>query len=424
MSVIDLGELRDPYQPVPPVRPRRPAPRLPLVALALLVTLVTLAASSPLPVRQVAVVPFLLGGEVVVADDLLLVIDPSVRRGGPRTATAYRLPGVERVWQTTLPQGDMYWNAVPLAGLLLLSGYHPQTQDAQTVAVDPRTGAHRWQQSGQAVDTAGGGLLLEDLDEDRSGTVRAVDPCCGTPRWQVPVPAGGPVYGASGRKADRLVLAAPDGRVEVRDAGSGAVLAAADLPVPRNDSDPLVQVVGDLLVIPDGGRLTAYGLDRLDRRWQTAMPGVDYAINCGTVVCGHASDTLAGFDAATGRVRWARERWNPVWADEGHLIVTPLTSTSGDLIQLLLVDPGSGGVRAELGRWRLLGRWNRADPLLVVRPRAQPPGGLVVGEVDLATATTRVVDVLPDADRDCRSVDGDLLCRRRDGSLGLWPSAR
>lgn len=420
MTVIDLGELRDTYPPEPPVVSRRAARRMPLAVAVLLVALATMVASTPLPVRDVVVVPFRPGGDAVVADDLLLVLDPADRPGGPRSATAYRLPRAEQVWQATLPVQGRYWGAAPLGGLLLVTGYDPEAHDDQTVALDPRTGAYRWQQPGRPVGATGDGLLLEVVGADRSGTVRAVDPCCGTLRWQVPVPAGGPAYVATDWTVDRFVVADPKGRVEVRDAGSGRILTAADLPVPPSEFGPGVQVLGDLLITVDGGRLTAYGLDRLDRRWQATMPGMAYAMGCGDAVCGHAADVLTAFDAVTGRPLWTREGWNPVWAEGSHLIVTPITNTSGDLMHLVLLDPVSGSVRAELGKWSLVGRWTREEPLLAVRPRAQQPGGLVVAELDVAAATTRVIDVLPEATVGCQSVEGDLLCRRVAGGLGWW----
>lgn len=426
MTVIDLGELRDVHHPEPPVRPRRPARRVPMFAAVLLVVLVTLVASSPLPVRDVIVVPFRLGGDRFVAGDLLLVMDPSDRLGGPRSVTAYRLPHAEQVWQTTLPVEGLYWGAFVRGGLLLVTGYDPESHDDETVAVDVRTGAYRWQQPGQAVPVAGNGLLLEVLGEDGSGTVRAVDLCCGTPRWQVSVPPGGPAYQATGWEVDRMATITTRGRAEVRDTGTGRVLAAADLPVPDlpvpdRQFGPAAQVVGDLLVTADGGLMTAYGLDRLDRRWQVPMPDGAYATACGGVICTFSTPgVVAALDAATGRTLWTHEGWDPMWAEGRHLMVVRMENSDNRLRDLVLVDPASGRVRAELGRWDLVDRWGAEGPLLAVRPRTQPPGGLVVAELDVNAATARILDVLPEAAGECQSADGGLLCRRRDGSLGLW----
>ncbi|MGN9776619.1 outer membrane protein assembly factor BamB family protein [Micromonospora sp. H33] len=427
MTLIDLGELRDVAQPERPARARPPSRRVPVFLAVLLVALVTLVASAPLPVRDVVLVPFRLGSDRMIAGELLLVVDPSDRPGGSRSVTAYRLPVGEVgwraplpvAWRAPLPVAGEFWGVSAVADLLLVTGYDPQAHDNRTLAVDARTGAYRWQQPGSAVATAGGGLLLEVLGEDRSGTVRAVDPCCGTLRWQVVVAAGGPTYRATGGEIDRVVLNTPGGRVEVRDAGSGRILTAADLPVPESTFGSATQVLADLLVTVDGALVTAYGLDRLDRRWQATVPDVVYVMECGHVVCAQTrSDVLAGLDARTGAPLWTRTGWNTVWAEGRHLIVTSITNTGGEFSDLVLVDPADGSVRAELGRWDLIGRWTNAEPLLAVRPR--PTGGLVVAEVDAEAASVRILDVLPEAIGDCQSVDGDLLCRRRDGSLGLW----
>ncbi|QGN47399.1 PQQ-binding-like beta-propeller repeat protein [Micromonospora sp. WMMC415] len=418
MTLIDLGELRDVEHPESSARPRRVALRMPVFLAVLLAALATLAASTPLPVRDVVVVPSRLGADQIVAGGLLMVVDPADRRGGPRSMTAYRLSGGDPVWRVPLPASGTFWGGHAQAGLLLVTGFDPESYESETVALDPRTGTSRWRQPGRAVPVAGGGLLLEALGEDGSGAVRAVDPCCGTLRWRARVSAGGPTYGATGTLVDRVVLGDPRGRVEVRAAGTGAVLATADLGSAEGSPSRQWSVVADVLVSVDGARVTAYGLDRLDRRWTATVPAAMYAMDCGVFVCVHVQPgSLSALDATTGRLLWTRTDLNPLLAEPDGLIVTGVTSAT-TLMDLALLDPVTGETRAELGRWELAPRWSGDEPLLAVRPH--PARGAVVAEVDLVAATVRILDVLPEAAGGCQAVDGGLVCLRHDGSLGLW----
>ncbi|MER7456956.1 PQQ-binding-like beta-propeller repeat protein [Micromonospora sp. NPDC126480] len=423
MTVIDLGELRPAYQPVPPVRPRRKAPRLPLLAVVLLVALVTSAASAPVPARDAAVVPAPLGADWIVGDGSLFIVHPPERIGADRSVTAHRLPSGAEVWRAPLPVSGEFRGLVVGPDLLFLSGNDLRSRDSLTVALDMATGARRWQQPGAALLVAGGNVVLREVADDETVTLRAVEACCGTLRWQEYVPSQAFGYHFTDVGADRVVLTYPSGRIEVRDAGTGVEVASADLPGIAGRPADVAQVVGDLLLIADGTRVTGYGVDRLDRRWQAAVPGGMYAGRCGGQLCFRSpAGSLQALDAATGRPLWSLDGRNDPWELSGRLVLARLSVTGTGRPDLAVLDPATGAVRAELGRWWLARSPRPDDPLIGVR--AHPDGGLLVAELDTAVGAVRPLDVLPDAAADCEVADGCLLCRRNDGSLGLWSLRR
>ncbi|MER7456955.1 PQQ-binding-like beta-propeller repeat protein [Micromonospora sp. NPDC126480] len=421
MSLIDLGELRDDHRPEPPVRRRRPGTGAWGFPVVLLLALLTLVASVPVPGRETVVVPAGLGVDRMVVGDLLLVVAPRTPQASERSMTAYRLPGVERVWQAPVPVDGEFWHATARGDVVLVTGNSPQDQRSATMALDARTGEHRWRLPGSAVDLADGNVLLEESSIEGGYTFRAVDPCCGTPRWQLRLPLGEVRYRFAGPGLDRLVTRDPEGLVEVRDTGTGAVLAAADLD-PAGDDKWSPDIVGDLLFVSSGSapEVTAYGLDRLDRRWRATAPANVFAVDCGAAVCFQSrSGAVRAVDAATGRPAWNLEGWSDVWALSGRLLAVRFDVTGGNRPYLAALDPATGAIRAELGRWELAHSPRRDEPLIGLRPH--PGGGLFVAELDLAAGVVRPLDVLPEAAGDCEVARWHLLCRRPDASLGLWP---
>ncbi|SCE73928.1 Outer membrane protein assembly factor BamB, contains PQQ-like beta-propeller repeat [Micromonospora coriariae] len=419
--VIDLGELR--HEPEPDTRPRRPrANGRPLrCALVLLFVLATLVAAGPVSRRAVVPLPARLGANVVVTDDLFLVIDPITPQTPQRRLAAYRLPGGEPVWQVPLPAEGRYWGVTPLAGMLLVTGYEvgSEGRGALTVVLDRATGAYRWQQPGSPVELADGNILFQPGGEDEPGSLRVVDTCCGTVRWQLTTAPGEINYGTAGNAVDRVLLRNADGSFEIRDAATGRVLTRARLRV-GGGAYETVQVVDGLLFTVGGtpAMVTAYGLDQLDQRWSTTADGSLYATGCDPVVCLQTrSGRLRAVDPATGRELWSSERWGWVWPVAGRLVATTLSSAGPGAEQLVVLDPPTGRVLADLGRWELAGS-DLGGPMIGLR--RHPDGGLLVAELDVRAGTVRMLDVLPDANGECQASPGRLLCRRVDGSYGLW----
>ncbi|SIN39650.1 PQQ-binding-like beta-propeller repeat protein [Micromonospora cremea] len=420
---IDLGELRHEPEPAPLPRPPRANGRPLRCALVLLFVLVTLAAAAaPPPRRAVVTLPAMLGADVMDLGDLFLVIDPITPQTPQRRLAAFRLPGGEPVWKVPLPAEGRYWGVASAAGMLLVTGHEigPDRQGTLTVVLDRATGAYRWQQPGSPVQLADGNLLFQSGGENEPVSLRAVDPCCGTLRWQLPTTSDYTIYGGTGRGVERVVVNQVDGPVEVRDATTGAVLARADLRPPGGGPFGSVQVVNDLLLIVGEApvAVTAYGLDRLDRRWSSTADRIDFVSDCGPVLCLQTrSNGLRAVDPATGRELWSSERWGWVWPFDGRLMATTLSSAGPGAEQLVVLDPPTGRVLAELGRWELAGS-DPGGPMIGLR--RYPGGGLLVAELNVRAGTVRTLDVLSDANGECQASPGRLLCRRVDGSYGLW----
>ncbi|MEU5561659.1 PQQ-binding-like beta-propeller repeat protein [Micromonospora musae] len=429
-GVIDLGELRHERDPEELPRPPRSVGRPLRVALVLLVVLATLVSAAPLPRREVVALPAAVGAEALIAGDLYLVVEPTGPNGSQRRLDAYRLPGGELLWQVPLPVQGRYWGMSIQDGMLLIAGYEAMAGDPPgtvTIALDPATGKSRWQQPGSPLPVSGGGLLLETGDEEQGRTLRVVDSCCGRVRWHAQTPAGQFTFRTTESGIDRVVLSTADGQVEVRDASTGAVRAEADLwnltdrretGAPTDGRDVGVQVVGDVLLTL-GGRpatVTAYDLDGLRLRWRTELGEAFYASECGPVLCFQGrSEELQAIDPATGRRLWTGRGWI-AWSTRDGLVAT--RANSGGAMQLEVLDPVTGAVRGELGRWETVPPSGLDGPVIGIRP--QPGGGLLVAELDLTTGTARPLDVLREASGDCQSIGYQLACRKPTGGYGLW----
>ncbi|MEU4641382.1 PQQ-binding-like beta-propeller repeat protein [Micromonospora sp. NPDC023814] len=423
MTLIDLGELRDEPDgetrlPRPPLAVGRPL-RITLV-LALLVA--TLAGAAPAPERFSFVVPARLGSEAFLDGGWLYVVERAEDEpGGTVDVRAYALPArtpadgraPAPLWRARVPAAGRFWQVQSVPGVVLFSVTREQTL-GETVALDPATGRERWRQPGHPWPDLAGTLLVQTAD-----SVRSVDPVSGRALWSVRTPPEGAHFGVRDGLIARIVLLMADGRAEVRDPRSGDLLHAADLRPDRQPAFGQTVVTDDLLLVvqPQAGVVTAYGLDGLRPRWETRVPLVEHVIDCGELLCAAGqTGELRALDPATGAVRWTAEgRMGVLSGREGRLLALAPGST-GERFSVL--DAATGRQVADLGTWQLM-PWQDADRLLAVRPAAFG-GGLVVGELDVVAGRSRVVDVLRDASGDCRGGTGTVLCRLRTGEYGVW----
>ncbi|GGO26293.1 outer membrane protein assembly factor BamB family protein [Micromonospora parathelypteridis] len=420
--IIDLGELRHGQEADPLPRPPRANGRLSRCALVLLLVLATVASAGLPSRRPMVTLPAQIASETLLTDDLFVVLDPNPAQPTQRRLNAFRLPGGEPVWQTAVPVEGRAWGITSVAGTLLVTVYERAVpgEGVLSVAFDRETGAYRWQQPGSPVKLADGNLLLQSGGEDEPVSLRAVDPCCGTVRWQLPGAAAYASLRDTGHGVDRVVLNQADGSIEVHDASTGAVLARADLGAPVGGTPGFVQVINDLLLIirESPTTITAYGLDQLDLRWSSTTGRVDFVQDCGPVLCSQTrSAGLRAIDPATGQERWRSERWAWLFPYDGRLVATLLNSTGTAVQQLVVLDPMTGRELAELGRWELA-QFALGGPLVGVREH--PDGGLLVAELDVRAGEARLTDVLPDGARNCQATAAILLCQRVDGSYRLF----
>ncbi|OZV79241.1 hypothetical protein CA850_17680 [Micromonospora echinospora] len=427
MALIDLGEVRD--DPEPAVRPRPGVPRPWRVALVLGLVLATLAGAAPAPGRVSVTVPGRAGAEAFLAGDQLVVVGP--RSGGVpggRELTVYDLPDDGRAapstlrarWRRTVPDAPRIWPMAAAAGVLLVTSNDGGRESALTVALETATGRERWRQPGSPMLTEGGRVLLTVRSGEDGQSVRVVDPATGSVFWSVPGRPTWTDHRFAERGIDRLVWILPSGRIEVRDADTGRLLAGAPVDLGAPDVGVGGQVTGDLLLAVriDPPTLTAYGLDRLDRRWTVDLPSVAYVTSCGTaLLCSwEQAGGVRALDRATGRTVWHDPRWLAGFPVGDRLVAT--TSVSPVREEVVLLDLATGRELANLGSWNGLQTPVEGGPPIVSREIRDR--GLLVAELDVVRGRPRILDVLPGSHGGCRFYPELLLCQQLDGSFRLW----
>ncbi|MEH0842043.1 PQQ-binding-like beta-propeller repeat protein [Micromonospora sp. CPCC 205711] len=419
MTVIDLGELRHDDQPAP--EPRRPrAVGRPLrVAVAGLLALLSLVAAAPPPDRPVRLVSRTLPEPAfLVAGELLVLVESTGGGSLPaRRLHALALADGRERWTWALPGGAQLAGFDTVADGVVVSLDTGRGQES--VLLDRGDGRVRWRQPGVAVPTGDGGLLL---NTNTTGEVilRRVHPVSGAVRWTAAMPFGMVMYRMAGPRIAAIVVVDDGGRVEIRDPATGVRRFAFRVPAARDETYEVSQVVGDLLLV-DGepGQLDAYELDTGKRRWQLPYDRpAPFAYECDSAVCvGRPNGGMRVLDPATGRPRWAGEQWAPAFRVGDRL----LAARAGESDQLALLDPATGRVTADLGRWRLLGGPWLPRPLLLTRPLAGDRH--LVGELD-AEGAIRLRDVVPEAGDLCSAQRGAMVCWGHTGELRLWRLTR
>ncbi|MEH1013088.1 PQQ-binding-like beta-propeller repeat protein [Micromonospora sp. CPCC 206060] len=444
MSLIDLGELRGESVPDPGPRPVRRDIRLLRAAGVLVLTLLALSAAVPPQPLAEAVVPARLGARVHIAGDLLLVADPPDLTGNsdnpPPQVIAYRLPQAREVWRQASPfptSGEI--QGVERVGDLLVlfgGGGHGPEARSWSVAVGAADGVARWQFPGGSHGFTAGGLPLFWESDGTTGTetLRAVDPQTGRVRWSLPLPAGVTVTMRPRQdRAESLLAVDLSGKLTTYRADSGERTGTAELPA----AGPLLAyrtIVGvhDLLVATDtGGTVTAYGYPGLDRRWSMQLDERQsefHPLPCGRYACTFHLGGMQILDPATGRVLAADQRWQFILAVGDHLLVTSAHELSTSVDPVWVVDPGTSRVVGDLGRWRLpllawVGVYEAGEPVIGIRidPVSRR---MLIAELDPTESRARVLGAVQSISGECHTGSGVLVCRRMDGSVGVWPVGR
>ncbi|MFI6759659.1 PQQ-binding-like beta-propeller repeat protein [Micromonospora sp. NPDC050417] len=433
------------------------------VLLALLLATMGAAGTGPARISEVTI-PARLGTSVVTGVDRLFLIDPVDPAAESRQqVSAYRLPGGEPLWRVRMPVPGPLGGYTLIGDTLVLTSDWGSVAPRRTVGVDTATGAISWLRTASfdAV-SAHGDVLLWTPDADTTGagvpdgeeipdgfgmwtpgTLEAIAPDSGAVRWSVELPAGAVHdYTATTDEAagwfdgplpDRAMIGLPGGRIEVRDLDSGQVVRSAELPAPGAGgvgSWP-PGAVGDLLLRPEGARsLTAYGLERFERRWT-----IDWDTDrdpwpqpCGAVLCAfRPNGGVRVLDPDTGAVRWSDDRWS-VLHSVGPYLIGSDEARQQPAPGLSVLDPGTGRVLGDLGAWQVLGSltdgaapadgWTGGPRLIGFRTGQD--GRALVAAVDLATVSTRPLAVLSGISGDCRYAHAVLICRRLDATIGVW----
>ncbi|MFG1951268.1 PQQ-binding-like beta-propeller repeat protein [Micromonospora sp. NPDC048830] len=437
MTLIDLGELRGDAEPEPPARPPRAVGRPLRVALAGALALLTLAASAAVVRPPSTVLPGRVGAvEVAVTPDRVYVAEREGPESGGREVAAYATPTragepLRLLWRVSLPGAGGLFGLAERDGVVFVN-VDLDTDHPQTILVDAKTGGRLSRHPGSGAPTVGGGLLLLGNSTLGAPGLQLVDLASGRVRWSLPQSLVTFNYHRRGELVDRVVVTSDllpgadrDGRIEVRDVVSGAVLAARDLKGRERPTYRQVNLAGELLLVtegePGGGAVvTAYGLAALDRRWERRLAEFGQAEQCGALLCVSAPrrGEVSALDPATGRTRWSNPRWPWFLVARGDRLLVGAVDQRPTGGGFAVLDAATGRQLGELGRWQLTFARDPDAPLFGVRRTRE--GDLLVAELDLARAEARVLDVLPDATGECVVAGRSAVCRRVGGAFGWW----
>lgn len=417
--LIDLGEARDAPvvgRPPPWPRSRRRAAGTVAMAVALLATI---GAASP--VRSAlahATIPVDGPAQMWADGDQVYVLSPIANQPGSdeRTVAMYRLPSGRMAWRVSLPSTGPPRGVITVAGVVLVVVAEGQT--VETVALRPDTGQVLWRRPGWWQEADERWLVLWHQSPGAAlQTLTSVAPDTGQVRWSLSMPQDELLMPDSGR----VVRWPRSGPVEVRDLDTGAVLVAADVPRPLEgtlpDANPDVQVSDGLLLVAErtGERplTTAYGLDRLDRRWQAEIDLTKEYVSsgCGDALCvGGVAGGVRLVDRATGRIRWSDPRWGYLQRAGPYLIAF---GPPPEPKRMAVLDPATGRQIGDLESWDV----SEPDPagrMLGVRMRGDRAW---IAVLDPALAP-RVLGVANGV-YSCAAGASAVICRHAGGSVGI-----
>jgi PQQ-like domain len=432
--VIDLGEL--PQRGQSPAAAPATRPPFPYRAVlgGLAVILVALCAGAarregpPTP----TVIAARLDDTTFVAGDRLFVVGAGTDPSGPapqnKTISAYALPAGTLLSRTTVAVSGAIFDVVAVADTILVSYQVDTVGTEATVAFAAGTDRALWRHPARLLAvSARDGLVLLRENSPQLGNLHwyGIDLATGATRWALDQPALGYTTEADYRDGfpARLVTAGVDGRVDVRDTASGTVLARATVPVPRDWSRGGISMwaVDDMVLLGGRAGTTAYALADLSRRWTTTLDLAEQYVlpHCDNGICVvGAFNGVQVIDSATGRQRWASDRWGILDPAGAYLLASNSQRPAGQQ-PLAVVDPLTGRQHGDFGAWRVTGD-PRPDGTIIGLRRY--PGQDVVWYAVLnpATLTMRLLGAAQRVTDDCRTTQDVLICRRLDASVGLW----
>jgi hypothetical protein len=431
--VIELGEAHGQVDDVdlltaPAMRGRSWTPII--VAIVAVLLLGGSAAPPASPLRELLTLPFQPTDTfAVTADSMLLVHSPE--RGD---LTAYDLRSGKQRWQAPAPAAAYRLRSG--GGLVLLRPRAAGPADPGTLAVAENTGEPRWRRAGTVVAVAGEPTVLA-VSEARSiagggrrveDSVVGVDAATGRTRWTVAVPSTAVLQPVPGVPA-RALFVHGDGRVELRDLETGALLAANRLP-PADYAPDNPTVIGDTLLlrhpIRDAPMVTAYGVGDLTARWSLPADATYDSEVCGGNACLVGRTGVRAVDLASGAELWSRSGWRGVEQRGGQLLAYGL-GADGDAV-VGIVDPRTGRVVVDLRRWQVMPTAVPGGEVMVIRPTLVeqndpdllgPAVRTLVGASDVHAGRVRPLGLLPADTGECRAAPGRLVCRSGD-RLVIW----
>lgn len=422
MAVIelDLGRPGSTATPRPPLRVLRPAGLL--LAVALLLTLAGAAPHHPVLWRELGSLP--LATEDWYHLDAGRVLTVADTEDDHRVIAAWQADPPRQLWATTVPARQPADGRVigagprtTMAGDLIFL----QAPDYRTVAIDVATGKVRWTSErpvvpvagiglsrdmtyrpGSEYDQAGGDAGLLYMSEDgrpyreppQKTDLRAVDLRTGRPLWTHTAP--GAVFTAA---AGPLVLVVAADRIQLLNPENGHVFAERHEPGLTD-----AEVVGDLVVVQQGGQSVAYDAVTLAPRWRAAAIPVGGDITggrCDQVICRRTGAGVEVVDPATGRTAFTAGREVSLRRDGPVLLETDNVTRR----PLRLLDPAGGAVLARLDGWQMVSPYG---PVLL---STVEPGGKVVSFAGLRGAAIQPLGSARATVSDCGTDAGLVACR-------------
>jgi hypothetical protein len=267
-------------------------------------------------------------------------------------------------------------------------------------------------------------IVLEPGSPQRlTHRLEGVDLATGDVRWsarsEVGVVAG--LVGTPG--APQLVSFTADGVVEVRDLGTGRVLATRALLQPIEVFRAVaVAVVGDMLVLHTWrGRwlLAGYRLPSLEPRWTLPVPSGMAAEPCGVVVClSPQASGPAHYTEAVSPVDGTRSWW--ILDGRVQSIGGRLFALDADGVLRGAIDEATGRTVRDLAGW-----WpvSAAPPDTTHLTLVAPGGGGVrtlLARLERASLTVTFLGSVPHVLTDCQGFPGGLVCHDERDRIGVW----
>jgi outer membrane protein assembly factor BamB len=434
--VIDLGEL--PHGTQARVRSggsRAPLPVRPMLIglTVVLVAMLTGAVRAPGPVRP-TIIPARQGDVTFAVRDRYFVVAAADERATSRIqnkiVNVYALPAGTLLSRTPVTVSGAITNVDAIGDVVLVSQQLGTVGGETTVAVAGGTGRVLWQQASRLVRASPSGRIALLADNVRGvGPLSwyGVDPHSGVPVWSQEQPQTGNTdlsYGA-GDTPTRLVTAAVDGQLLVRDPETGTVTASAVVPTfdewRRRGLN--VWTVDDLVLLGGSDGITAYDLTDLRPRWHNDIDLTQVFVLpvCGDAICLFGRfGGLKVLDPATGLLRWGTDRW-AVARRVGPYLLTSGNDRATGQQPLVVVDAADGRERGSLGIWQPVGEPLPDGRIVGTRDRLSDTGRLWFALLDPAALTVQVLGAADSVTGDCQVSADVLICRRLDSSVGLWP---
>ena len=413
MTLIELGDTSTP--PAGP-GPRRPVPLSSLrrygAGLAVALTLLAVTASAPAhpPDLRTLWSADYRGTAFQATDDTVYVVNEADNRS--LEARDLRT-GVSR-WTARVPGQNGSFHALEAAGAVLVPTAHELLEftgsdgsvqsvgvDRDTLALDPVTGATRWQRRGEVHQVTDDTVLLfsRDYRTNRLTELLLVGTADGGLRWSYR-PAGATTLALVGPDDDhpeQLVAVDPDGRVTVLRYVDGAVLGGGRVPWwhPSGPSDDTWSNIiggphGDVVVARIRGRsakIAAYDALSLRQRWQIDRTSTDPECDsgctggpypCGALLCAGDTAGTTAYDPLSGTPRWVSE-----WEFLEPLGSGRLLAASNTDVRYAVLDGATGRVVADPRATSVA--FDGAGHLMTLSPTQDPPNRFAVRTLDPQT---------------------------------------